>query len=216
MVAIIVLAAGMSRRYGANKLLLPFGAGTVISTVLTRVTHTAAQPIVVVTGHEAERVRAELRARLPGAALTFIHNPDYETGEMLSSVKAGLSSLLPGPAGAAMIVLGDQPLIRLDVIERLRIAFEQNCGDLIAPRFGMNGRRGHPVLIGRRWWNDVLALPVDSNVRDLLRAHPASLVHMVVSDDSILGDVDTPAAYQAALKQVKQINRDWRDSKETT
>jgi molybdenum cofactor cytidylyltransferase len=203
MVAIIVLAAGISRRYGANKLLLPFGAGTVISTVLTRVTHTAARPIVVVTGHEAERVQSELRARLPDAALTYIHNPDYEMGEMLSSIKVGLRSLLPGPADAAMIVLGDQPLIRTDVIERLRIAFEQNCGDLIAPRFGMNGQRGHPVLIGRRWWNDVMALPAESNVRDLLRANPASLVHMVVSDDSILGDVDTPEAYQKALEHLK-------------
>ena len=207
MVAIIVLAAGMSRRYGSNKLLLPFGAGTVISSVLTTVTRSAARPIVIVTGHEAERVQSELRARLPDApaspTLTFVHNPDYETGEMLSSVKTGIRHLLPGPADAAMIVLGDQPLIRLDVIERIRIAYEQGCGDLIAPRFGINGRRGHPVLIGRRWWNEVLALPPESNVRDLLRANLASLVHMVVSDDSILGDVDTPAAYREALEHVK-------------
>ena len=208
MVAIIVLAAGMSRRYGANKLLLPFGAGTVISTVISRVTQSSARPIVVVTGHQAEHVQAELHARLPNATLTFVHNPDYAIGEMLSSVKTGLRFLLPGPADAAMVVLGDQPLIRLDVIERLRIAYEQNCGDLIAPRFGMNGQRGHPVLIGRRWWNDVLALPAESNVRDLLRANLASLVHMVVSDDSILGDVDTPDAYQEALAHASVERRD--------
>ena len=203
MVAMIVLAAGMSRRYGANKLLLPFGAGTVISTVISCVAQSAARPIVVVTGHEAERVQAELRARQPDVPLTFVPNPDYATGEMLSSVKTGVRALLPGPADAAMVVLGDQPLIRLDVIERLRVAYEQNCGDLIAPRFGLNGQRGHPVLIGRRWWNDLLALPPEGNVRELLRANLSSLVHVVVSDDSILGDVDTPEAYHEALQHAK-------------
>jgi molybdenum cofactor cytidylyltransferase len=203
MVAIIVLAAGMSRRYGANKLLLPFESGTVISTVLACAAQSAARPIVVVTGHEAERVQDELHARLPSAPLTFVHNPDYATAEMLSSVKTGIRFLSPGPAEAAMIALGDQPLIRLDVVERLRIAFEHGCGDLIAPLVGMNGRRGHPVLIGRHWWDDVLALPAESNVRDLLRANRASLVHVVVNDDAILGDVDTPEAYREALQHAK-------------
>jgi molybdenum cofactor cytidylyltransferase len=102
-----------------------------------------------------------------------------------------------------MIVLGDQPLIRLDVLERLRVAYERGCGELIAPRFGIDGPRGHPVLIGRRWWNDLLALPADGNVRDLLRANPTNLTHVVVNNDSILGDVDTPQAYQEALAHAK-------------
>src|SRR5512133_2422369 len=118
MVALIVLAAGMSKRYGTNKLLLPFGKGAVISTTVGTVTRSAARPIVVVTGHQAEQVRAALDKVTPAAPLTIVHNPDYETGEMLSSIKTGIRYLLQGPTVAAMIVLGDQPLVRLDVIER--------------------------------------------------------------------------------------------------
>ncbi len=213
MVAAIVLAAGMSRRYaGTNKLLLPFGTGTVISTTVSSVVRSAARPVVVITGHEAERVERALTERaLTESALdnrspapspvplAFVHNPEYQTGEMLSSIKAGIRSLMPGPADAALIVLGDQPLVRPDVIERLRVAFERGCGDLIAPRFGIDGQRGHPVLIGRRWWDEVLVLPADGNVRDLLRAHRTCLTHLVVNSDSILGDVDTPEAYREAL-----------------
>ncbi len=217
MVAAIVLAAGMSRRYaGTNKLLLPFGTGTVISTTVSAVVRSAARPVVVVTGHEAERVEQALAEQAPAECapggpplapspvpLTFVYNPEYQTGEMLSSIKAGIRFLTPGPADATMIVLGDQPLVRPDVIERLRVAFERGCGELIAPRLGLDGQRGHPVLIGRRWWGDVLALPPDGNVRDLLRANAASLTYLVINSDSILGDVDTPEAYREALARAE-------------
>ncbi|MCL4505696.1 MAG: nucleotidyltransferase family protein [Chloroflexi bacterium] len=199
MIGVIILAAGASSRYGANKLLLPFGGGTVISTVVSTVARSTARPIVVVTGHEPEQVQAALAPlELP---VDFAHNPDYRSGEMLSSIKIGLRTMMaatPAPQ-AIMIALGDQPLLRADVIDRLLAAFEQNCGDLIAPRFGLHGQRGHPVLIGRKWWDAVLALPPDSNVRELLRANRDSLTQLVVSNDSILGDVDTPEAYRAAL-----------------
>jgi molybdenum cofactor cytidylyltransferase len=204
MVAVIVLAAGTSSRYGANKLLLPFGDGTVISTVVSTALHSSARPVLVVTGHEADQVRLALQSM--AGQVTFAHNPLFRSGEMLSSIKAGLRALqamsTESPT-AVLIVLGDQPLLRLDVIQRLLIAHEQNCGDLIAPRFGLNGQRGHPVLIGRRWWEEVLALPPDSNVRELLRAHRDGLTHLVVNSDSILGDVDTPEAYRAALDRAQ-------------
>lgn len=193
----------MSSRYGANKLLLPFAGETVIARVAGSAAHSPAQPVLVVTGHQAEAVRAALRDH--EQHLTYVHNADYQTGEMLSSIKAGLRQLLTLPAAqAVLIVLGDQPLMRWELIGRLCEAYERGCGDLIAPRVGADGPRGHPVLIGRRWWDAILALPADGNVRDLLRAHRASMTHLVVRDDSILGDVDTPADYRAALARLSE------------
>ncbi len=201
MTGVIILAAGMSSRYGANKLLLPFGSGTVLSTVAATIAATAARPIVVVTGHEAAQVQAALAAaQLP---VEYAHNPDYRGGEMLSSIKTGLRHVMASgtPPQAMMVALGDQPLLRRDVVERLLEAFEQNCGGLLTPRFGLHGQRGHPVLLGRRWWDAVLALPSDGNVRDLLRANRASVTQLIISNDSILGDVDTPDAYRTALEK---------------
>jgi molybdenum cofactor cytidylyltransferase len=204
MVGVIILAAGTSSRYGENKLLLPFGAGSVLSTVITTVARSAARPIVVITGHQAEQVQAAVQFLT--VPLQFAHNPDYRTGEMLSSVKVGLRTMMahtPVP-DAAMIVLGDQPLLRLDVIARMLVAFEQNCGDLMTPRFGLHGQRGHPVLIGRTWWEAVLNLPPESNVRELLRSNHTRVTHLVVNNDSILGDVDTPDAYREALARLAE------------
>lgn len=204
MVGVIILAAGASSRYGENKLLLPFGAGSVLSTVITTVARSAARPIVLVTGHQAEQVRAAVKSfAMP---LQFAHNLDYRTGEMLSSVKTGLRQMMaqtPVP-DAVMIVLGDQPLLRFDVIARMLVAFEQNCGDLMTPRFGLHGQRGHPVLIGRAWWDAVLNLPPESNVRELLRSNRTTVTYLVVNNDSILGDVDTPDAYRDALARLAE------------
>jgi len=204
MIGVIVLAAGTSSRYGANKLLLPFGAGSVISTVVATVARSAARPIVLVTGHQAEQVQAAVASS--GQPVIFAHNADYSSGEMLSSVKVGLRRMMSDGSApqAIMIVLGDQPLLRLDVIERIIIAFNQNCGELITPRFGIHGPRGHPVLIGRAWWDAVLQLPPESNVRELLRANRTSVTHLVVNNDSILGDVDTPEAYREALSRLAE------------
>ncbi|MCL5994847.1 MAG: nucleotidyltransferase family protein [Chloroflexi bacterium] len=197
-VAAIVLTAGTSSRYGANKLLLPFGHGTIISTVVATLAQTPAQPILAVTGHD----RAEVEAALTGLAVTFVHNPDFQAGEMLSSIQCGLAALREaGDAPqAALIVLGDQPLIQRRVVEQLIVAFGQGCGELIAPRHHLAGQRGHPVLIARQWWDAALALPAGSNVRHLLQAHRDVLTHIIVDTDSILVDVDTPEAYQAAVR----------------
>jgi molybdenum cofactor cytidylyltransferase len=198
-IAAMILAAGTSSRYGANKLLLPFGSGTVISTVVSTLAQTPVRPLVVVTGHQRAEVEAALQVY--SSQIEFAHNPDYRAGEMLSSIKTGVRHLLGHPAApdALFVVLGDQPRIRHDVVERLCAAFEQGCGELITPRLGLTGPRGHPVLIARAWWEAVLALPSQSNVRELLRANQRHLTHLVVNTDSILTDVDTPEAYREAL-----------------
>ncbi|HEY3291202.1 MAG TPA: nucleotidyltransferase family protein, partial [Anaerolineae bacterium] len=67
-----------------------------------------------------------------------------------------------------------------------------------------HGQRGHPVLIGRTWWEAVLNLPPESNVRELLRSNHTRVTHLVVNNDSILGDVDTPDAYREALARLAE------------
>jgi molybdenum cofactor cytidylyltransferase len=225
MIAAIVLAAGTSSRFGTNKLLLPFGGRTVVAATASAVVRAGERPIVVVTGHQ----RAEVEAALAGLPVTFVHNSDFLAGEMLSSIKAGLRHVeqhFPASAegdaarDAAMIVLGDLPLIDPALVQRLVVAFEQGCGELLAPRHGLSGRRGHPVLIARKWWPAVHALPPGANVRDLLQAaaqaHPAALAHLVVTDDSILLDVDTPAAYQSALLKSTEYRAQNTDRASTT
>jgi len=197
--AAIILAAGMSSRYGgANKLLLPFPDVPVVRRVAQTALDAGIGHVAVVTGHDRERIEAAL-ANMP---LSFVHNPRYREGEMLSSVKAGLVHLQGSAAEAAFIVPGDQPLLSVGIFQRMRQAFEQRCGEIVAPRFG--AVRGHPVLIARRWWPAALALPDGAQMRALLRANPQVVAHLLVNTDAVLLDVDTPEAYHLALERARR------------
>ncbi|MFC1466760.1 MAG: NTP transferase domain-containing protein [Candidatus Brachytrichaceae bacterium NZ_4S206] len=195
-VAAVILAAGTSSRYrGTNKLLLPFRDGTVIRSTVQTVRNAGISQVVVVTGHERERVEAALTT-LPVA---FVYNPRYREGEMLSSIKAGLIHLEEMDVEAAFITPGDQPLLPPWLFRRMQQAFVQGCGEIIAPKFGE--MRGHPVLVARRWWPAALALPDGAQMRTLLRANPQAVAHILVNTDAVLLDVDTPEAYQRALER---------------
>ncbi len=189
----------MSSRYGngTNKLLLPFADGTVVRHVVNTVIAAQVDHIIIVTGHSMSTSMDAL-ANVPA---TFVHNPRYAEGEMVSSTQAGLAHLESTHAQAAMIVLGDQPLMPVSILRRLMLAYRRGCGSILAPMF--NGTRGHPVLLDRMWWPAALALPDGAPMRQLLRAHPEHVVHLLVNSDVVLKDVDTPDLYAEALAQVK-------------
>ena len=105
MICAVVLAAGLSRRMGVQKLLLPFAGKTVIAHIVDQILASNIDDIYVVVGHESERVRRELSER----NVTIVSNPDYESG-MLSSVRCGLAAL-PEECRAVLVALGDQPSI---------------------------------------------------------------------------------------------------------
>lgn len=192
MIAAIVLAAGQSRRMGQNKLLLPYGAATVIETIVDEI---AACPqvrdLVVVTGHERERIEAQLSPR----RVRCVFNPDYARADMLVSIQTGLRALTSS-VDAALIVLGDQPRLRRDIVQRVIEAAEPDR--LIIPSFKM--KRGHPILIPRAMWPAILALPPQAMLRDLIHAHAEHIRYVIVDDDSVLRDIDTPDDYQAVLR----------------
>jgi molybdenum cofactor cytidylyltransferase len=197
--AAIVLAAGTSSRYGANKLLLPFGDGAVVRQTVRTVLNAGESDVLVVTGHQ----RWQLEDALDGLDVAFVHNPRYAEGEMVSSIKAGLVWLEElEHVDAALIVLGDQPLLPGWVIQRVIEAYRCNCGEIVAPRFG--NVRGHPVLIDRKWWAAARALPDGAPMRELLRAHPQAVAHLLVNTDAVIKDVDTPELYAEAVQAAKR------------
>ena len=190
MMAVIVLAAGQSRRMGRNKLLLPFGRSTVIETIVTEVQAGQVGDILVVTGHERERIEAQL-ATYP---VRCIFNSDYARAEMLTSLQVGLRALTEN-VEAALIVLGDQPRLQRGIIRRVIEAYRP--GALIIPSF--ERRRGHPILLDRSIWPDVLASPVEATLRDVINAHAERIRYVEVESDSVLRDIDTPEDYKRII-----------------
>lgn len=186
----IILAAGMSTRMGEqSKMLLPWDKQkTIIEHITEQVLNSRVDHVVVVTGHMAREVREAVEPL--GAKV--VYNRSYKTGEMLSSLKVGLNAM-PDHIAAALVVLGDQPRIQPRVIYQIALAYAEGKSELIAPSF--ERRRGHPILIGRRYWTEIFNLPRGGAPRDIINAHAEDIHYVNVNTDSVLRDVDTPQDY---------------------
>ncbi len=188
----IILAAGLSSRMVENKLLLPWTDGEpIVCHVLDSYVAAEISPIVVVTGRDADTVTA----RLTEYPLTFVHNPNYAAGEILSSVKAGLRAQ-PIDLDASFIQPADMPCISEDVIAQLAAQHEKGIN--VAPLY--KEQRGHPVLLDRSFWGAMLALPADAMPRAVIQGAPDNLRLVEVDEKGVVMDLDTPEAYQRALR----------------
>jgi molybdenum cofactor cytidylyltransferase len=194
-IGVIVLAAGLSSRMGQFKLLLKWlDDQLLLAHVVEKVTALPVAPVVVVTGHRADAVRAALT----GFDVTFAHNPDYADGEILSSMKVGLRAM-PETVAAVMVVPGDMPRISQEVMQQVLNAHAP--ATIVAPQY--EGERGHPVLLDRHFWQALLDLPPDGMPRDVLRANKDRIRLIDVSSDGILADVDTPETYERELRRAQ-------------
>jgi molybdenum cofactor cytidylyltransferase len=192
-VAAIVLAAGQSRRMGPdNKLLAPIDGRPMIAHVVDAMLASRTSPVIVVTGHEAERVRAALGGR----KVQWRHNPDYAEG-LSASLRAGLDAL-PEVEGV-VIALGDMPRIKAGQIDRLVAAFNPTEGRAICVPT-VRGKRGNPVLFASRFLPEMREIGGDVGARHLIGAHAEEVVEIEMDDDAALLDIDTPAALAALLE----------------
>lgn len=188
-VTAVILAAGEGKRMGETKQLLPWGDTTVLGQTVHNLQQTAVHNLLVVTGHAAQAVQTVAQ----NAGAQTVHNPDYASGEMLSSLQTAVRAL-PANSAAVLVMLADQPMVEPADIDRLLAAFWQGHSDLIAPAFA--GRRGNPVLIGRAHFAELLALPPGDAPRTLLQRHADTLHLVEVATDAILRDLDNPAQYE--------------------
>lgn len=188
----IVLAAGRSSRMGQNKAGLMLGTCSVLERVVQAFTEAMVEDVVVVTGHEPERL-ASLLDTLPVAS---VHNPDYDTG-MFSSVLAGVATL-PPDLEAFFIQPVDLPLVTARVLARLHTALaDAHCGIAHPTCCGL---RGHPPLLSGRYRQLILEEPRAHSLGEFLEDHAADSMEVEVEDLSILVDMDTEADYQRALR----------------
>ncbi len=188
-VAALVLAAGQSRRMGTlNKLLIGIDGKPMVRHVAEAVQGSQARPIIVVTGHEREKVEAALSG--VGVA-SFVFNPDYAQG-LSTSLKQGLAALPAGTEGA-VVCLGDMPKVAASEIDRLIAAFNALEGRAICVPT-RRGKRGNPVLLASRLFPELSSVSGDVGARDVIAAHPELVVEVEMDGDGVLTDIDTPQA----------------------
>ena len=191
-VSAVVLAAGGGRRLGRLKQLLPWGGRTMIEHVVDTVLASAVDEVVVVLGCQAEAVQQALADR----PVRGVVNTAWEEG-LATSLRAGLAAASP-QAEAVLFVLGDQPRLTAQTIDRLLAHYRTTRCPIVVPVY--RGRRGNPVLFARSLFPELLALQGDVGGRVLLEKQRADIAEVDVGSDEILLDVDTLEDYEAQVQ----------------
>jgi len=197
-VAAVVLAAGRSTRMGAvNKLIAEIGGKPLVRIAAEQALASRAQPVIVVTGHERERVEEALN----GLPVKLVHNPDYADG-LGTSLKTGIAAV-PDDADGAIVCLGDMPQVSSGLIDKLLAAFDPEKGALVVVP-SIEGRRGNPVVWSRRFFNDLTAINGDIGARHLIGAYAEAVVEVPLEGDAALTDVDTPESLSAVKAEIER------------
>ena len=194
MISAIVLAAGESKRMGQTKQLLAWKGQTILQRVLENLNRSRVDEVVLVLGHESERILQALDTR----RVKVVINKNYKEG-MITSIRQGLASL-NDQVEAFFIVLADQPAVGPEIFDRLISEFRRITPpkSIVLPTYC--GRRGHPALFSAKYRKEALGIEGDVGFRQVLQEHPEEILTVEMDTDSILQDIDTPDDYQKQLK----------------
>jgi molybdenum cofactor cytidylyltransferase len=193
MVPAVVLAAGESTRMGRSKALLPTGVGgeTFVTRLIRTLTAAGADDIIVVAGRQPEEIVERLKQEAPLARV--VANPRADAGQ-LSSLQVALAVVdRPGVTGM-LVTLVDVPLVAPETVRRLLDAFRVSRAPVVRP--ASRGRHGHPVVFGRRVFDELRRADPRVGAKEIVRRHAADLVEVEVDDEGAFIDIDTPEDYR--------------------
>ncbi len=190
----VVLAAGTSSRLGQPKQLLDLDGEPVLNHVLRATAMSELGGTVLVLGHQA----TEIGSAIGDFGQVAVVNPAYAEGQS-TSLRVGIGAL-PADASAAVVLLGDQPLVTPALIDRVVATFiERGSTDrFVQTRYGDTS--APPVLIGRAWFASLGGISGDQGARELIREHRGK-VNVVESDQDRPLDIDTMADYRELLRR---------------
>ncbi len=198
-VTAILLAAGLSKRLGRNKLLLPLGDETVVRKTAKAVLASAVTEVILVTGHE----EAKVKQAVAGLNVRLAHNPRYAEGQSTSMI-AGIEAA-PEDTAAYLFVLGDQPLLTPGIVNEVISLYERSRPEALVAAPAYEGRRGNPTLFSAELKDELLHASGDAGGRGIIRRleneSPGTIVFHHLPNDDIFLDIDTEKDYESMLRK---------------
>ena len=188
----LIVAAGMSRRMGSFKPLLQINGRPMIEQSIRCMLTAGTEEIALVLGYRGQEIEQTLRQDAGlYAHLHILWNHDYETTDMLHSVRIGAAGL---PACDAFYLLpGDMPAVNPATLRRLRWIFDGSEKDIIFP--AIEGRRKHPPLIASRYLERIRTFHSNEGLRALWHELEPQIGSFDADDPGCSIDVDTPRQY---------------------
>jgi molybdenum cofactor cytidylyltransferase len=193
LIAAIVLAAGASSRMGTPKQTLPVRGKPMLEDVLEVLRRTKVDQVLVVLGAND----AEVRSKVEFKDEVIVHNQDYAKG-LSSSIRLGLSAMGP-TTDAVFMVLADQPFLAPGTVDRMIETYLASGAPIVVPVY--RGRRGNPVLFGRRLFPEIMKVQGDSGARSVVEGNEDLVLEVPVDDEGVVADVDTSSDYERAARR---------------
>ncbi len=189
MIAGLILAAGESSRMGTPKATLAYRGRTFLELIVQTLREGGLERIVVVLGHQADDIQRQVKIETAQVVI----NPDYRSGQT-SSLQAGLRALIADDLDAVILCLVDHPAVCAETVRRIVATFRQCGAPVVIPAY--QGRRGHPVLIGRQVFEELLVLAGDAGANSVVRRYRPATQFVEVEDEGVVMDVDDPESYR--------------------
>lgn len=198
----IILAAGMSLRFGQPKQLLKLGDRYLLEWVLDAALTSRLAKVVLVIGHEHHKILQALGDKASLPRLQIIINPRYSKGQS-SSLQSGLSAV-QNEFDSVMFFLGDQPLLQSGTIDYLLESFWNSEMDICVPAY--RGKRGNPTIFSRTLYPRLMAITGDIGARDIILENPALVLSVEIDDPLVFADIDS----QEDFEKIQDLLRESR------
>jgi len=187
----VILAAGESVRFAGLKQCADIGGQTLLAHVVKQALGSKLDEIILVLGYKKKGVFKSLGEFLNKKRLTIIENIEYQNG-MSTSIKTGLKALYDR-ADAIMFILGDQPKVTNELLDKLIDVYKYSNAQICLPMINASdGRRsGHPIIIGRKLYPELMQISGDIGARDIVKKNIQYTKLVELEDDSSQFQINT-------------------------
>ena len=197
----IILAAGESIRFGKPKQLLRLKNKYLIEWVLDAALESRLKHIILVLGHEHQRILRALGTKAQHPRLQVVVNHQYKQGQSVS-LQTGLlkiRDIFP----SVMFLVSDQPMLESKTIDYHLDQFWSSDKDICVPAH--QGKRGNPTIFSQKFYSQLQQIQGDMGGRKIIQSHPEFVLQIDIDNPLFFFDIDTPADFNKLTPLISRV-----------